>query len=120
MNESTTAKRQRVTWSTQERIDWVRMFNKSGKSMSEFCRENDLPEATLALWRKQLRGPDSAETGALVQISTTPLQSMAPTAPPADGVALRVRLPCGTELEVASGADVPWFASIVRALRPVV
>ncbi|SRR6266478_9410340 len=47
------AKRQRVTWSAEKRVDWVRMFEKSGKGVSEFCRENDLPEATLALWRKQ-------------------------------------------------------------------
>ena len=66
MNESSTAKRRRVTWSTEERIDWVRMFEKSGKAVSETCSEVDLPEATLSLWRKQLRGPESGgEAGVL-------------------------------------------------------
>jgi hypothetical protein len=27
------------------------MFEKSGKVVSEFCSENDLPEATLSLWQ---------------------------------------------------------------------
>jgi transposase-like protein len=119
MNESSTAKRQRVTWSPEERVDWVRMFEKSGKAVSEFCRENGLPESTFALWRKQLRGPETGgEAGALVQIPTIPLESTAPIVPPAASAAVRVRLPCGVELEVAAGTDVQWFAGIVRALQP--
>ena len=119
MNESSTAKRQRVTWSPEERVDWVRMYEKSGKAVSEFCRENGLPESTFALWRKQLREPESGgEAGALVQIPTTPLESTAPIAPPAASAAVRVRLPCGVELEVAAGTDVQWLAGIVRALQP--
>jgi transposase-like protein len=118
MNESSIAKRQRVTWSPEERVDWVRMFENSGKAVSEFCRENGLPESTFALWRKQLRGPETGgEAGALVQIPTIPLESTAPIVPP-PATAVRVRLPCGVELEVAAGTDVQWFAGIVRALQP--
>ena len=117
MNESSTAKRQRVTWSPEERVDWVRMFENSGKAVSEFCRENGLPESTFALWRKQLRGPEAGgEAGALVQI-LTPLESTEPIAPPAASTAVKVRLPCGVELEVAAGTDIQWFAGIVRALQ---
>lgn len=119
MNESSTAKRQRVTWSPEERVDWVRMFEKSGKAVSEFCRENGLPESTFALWRKQLRGPETGgEAGALVQMPTTPLDSTAQIASVVDSAALRVRLPCGIEFEVAAATDVQWFARIVRALQP--
>jgi hypothetical protein len=34
----------------------VTMFDKSGQSVSEFCRTNDLPPATLSLWRSQQKG----------------------------------------------------------------
>ena len=121
MTESSIAKRQRVTWSPEERVDWVRMFENSGKAVSEFCRENGLPESTFALWRKQLRGPESGgEAGALVQIATAPLESTAPITPTADGAGVKVRLPCGIEFEVTAGTDAQWFAGIVQALRPVV
>jgi transposase-like protein len=32
------------------------MFEKSGQSVSEFCRLNDLSAATLSLWRQQQAG----------------------------------------------------------------
>jgi transposase-like protein len=121
MNEPSTAKRQRVAWSAEEKVDWVRMFEKSGQAVSEFCRGNGLPESTFALWRKQLRGPEiGGEDGALVQIATTQLRSAAPIAPAVECAGLKVRLPCGVEIDVATGTDAQWFAGIVHALRPVV
>jgi hypothetical protein len=120
MSELSTVKRQRVSWSAEERMDWVKMFEASGKPMSEFCRENGLAEATLSLWRKLMRVPDSAgEPSALVQIPATQIKS--PAAPPAmmpDGAALKLRLPCGIELDVAVGTDAQWLAGVVRALQP--
>jgi hypothetical protein len=41
MGEVTATKRLRVNWTAEERIDWVRMFENSGKPVSAFCREND-------------------------------------------------------------------------------
>jgi transposase-like protein len=69
MSEGLTAKRQRVSWSDEERVDWVRVFEKSGEGVSEFCRHNDLPEATLSPWRRQLRGPEApAEESVFVEV----------------------------------------------------
>jgi transposase-like protein len=113
MSELSAPKRARVTWSAEERVDWVRMFEKSGKSVSDFCRENDLPPATLSLWRSQLRGPDtSVEESALVEVPLPPVS--VPTTSPA----LRAKLPGGIELEVACGTDAQWLAGVLRALTP--
>jgi transposase-like protein len=113
MNESIAPKRQRVNWSAEERVDWVRMFEKSGKSVAEFCRENDLPEATLSLWRSKVRGPETpADESVLVEVP------LPPVVVPRKGMALRARLPGGIELQVASGTDAKWLATVVRALAP--
>lgn len=57
------AKRQQVTCSADERVACVQMYEKGSKSVSDFCRENDLPDATLSLWRRQLRGPSETSLG---------------------------------------------------------
>jgi transposase-like protein len=117
MNEGT-AKRQRVTWSAEERVDWVRMFDKSGKGVSEFCRENDLPEATLALWRKQLRGPAiPAEESPFVEVPSAKLSGAVAADEPIPSVAITVRLPGALSLEVAAGTDAGWLAEVLRALQ---
>ena len=33
MSELPTAKRQRVNWSAEERVDWVKMLERSGKAV---------------------------------------------------------------------------------------
>jgi transposase-like protein len=113
ISELSTPKRARVTWSTEERADWVRMFEKSGKSLTDFCRENDLPDATMSLWRRQLRGAEPAiEEPPLVEV-TMPMTNLLVNRP-----ALRARLPGGIELEVESGTDAQWLAGVLRALMP--
>src|ERR1700683_1825376 len=113
VSELSALKRARVTWSAEERVDWVRMFERSGKSLADFCRENDLPDATLSLWRRQLRGPEPAtEESPLVEV-TMPASSS-----PLKRPALRAKLPCGIELEVESGTDAQWLAGVLRALTP--
>jgi len=118
MNELLTAKRQRVKWSAEERVDWVRMFDKSGKAVSEFCRENDLPEATLSLWRKQLRGAETpAAESSFVEVPPAKLSAAVGTDKVVPSVAITVRLPGALSLEVTAGTDVAWLAGVVRALQ---
>jgi len=45
--------RTRVNWTPAERSKWLALFEKSGRSVSEFCRANDLPPPTLSLWGSQ-------------------------------------------------------------------
>jgi transposase-like protein len=111
MNEPSIPKRQRMNWSPEERVDWVRMLERSGQSVAEFCRANDLPEATLSLWRSKLRGPETpVDESPLVEVPLPPVSV------PKKGMALRARLPGGIELEVASGTDVQWLVGVLRAL----
>jgi len=52
------------------------LFEKSGQSVSEFCRLNDLPPATLSLWRSQQhRGAANTEDSGLVDIPMVSLAS---------------------------------------------
>jgi len=46
-----TPPRARVNWTPAELAKWLALFEKCGQSVSELCRENDLPPATLSLWR---------------------------------------------------------------------
>jgi transposase-like protein len=98
------------------------MFEKSGKGVSEFCRENDLPEATLALWRKQLRGPETpANASPFVEVPAAKLSAAAGAdkiGPPSAAVGvITVRLSGAVSLEVAAGTDAGWLAGVVRALQ---
>jgi transposase-like protein len=40
-------------WTAEERAEWVRLPGQIGQGLSEFCRESDLAESTVSLWRKQ-------------------------------------------------------------------
>jgi hypothetical protein len=115
-SEVVTAPRRRVTWTPEERAEWVELFKRSGQSAAEFCRDNGLSPATLSFWLRQQQSPEdfSAEPiGGLVEI---PL----PRFPvPPSGPAVVVQLPSGARLEVSAGADVTWVGQLFRALQPV-
>jgi|CXWL01.1.fsa_nt_gi hypothetical protein len=53
--------RVRISTTPEERAEWVRLFEESGKISAEFRRELGLAETTFAVWRKQERGPAAAE-----------------------------------------------------------
>ena len=71
-----TKPRTRVNWTPAERSEWLALFEKSGQSVNEFCRANDLPPATLSLWRQSQAGTSAGtEGGELVEISPAALTS---------------------------------------------
>jgi transposase-like protein len=52
------------------------LFEKSGQSVSEFCRANDLAPPTLSLWRQQQAGTSAGtEGGELVEIANAALKA---------------------------------------------
>jgi transposase-like protein len=59
---TTTKPRGRVNWTAAERTEWLELYKQSGQSVSEFCRANDLPPATLSLWRRQQVGASEPAT----------------------------------------------------------
>lgn len=100
----------RVTWSTQERAEWLRLFQQSGQTAAEFCRDNGLSPATLSVWRQQL--PDVSETS-LVELPREALELSEPS--PSTAV-VSVTLPSGLRFDVPSGIDMTWFGQLLQAL----
>ena len=108
-----TKPRTRVNWTPAERAEWLALFEKSGQSVSEFCRANDLPPATLSLWRQSQAGTSTRpESGELVEIS--PAALMNASGPRA---AVTIRLPAGIVLETTADADPAWLGTLVKNLN---
>jgi transposase-like protein len=111
-------KRPRMTWTLGEKEQWVADFERSGQTLTEFSRVNDLPAASLTAWVRQLRGPGTGTTdaGGFVEVPLDP-PSPAPAAP-TSAAAVTIRLADGTQLDVPPGTDPLWVANLVRTLRP--
>ena len=106
--------RTRVNWTATEKADWLALYEKSGQSVSEFCRTNDLPPATLSAWRSQQKTGVTAaaddEPGTLVEIPAAALVGGRLNA------VVRMRLPSGVRIEVPSGTDPVWFGALLSTL----
>ena len=108
-----TKPRTRVNWTPAERAEWLALFEKSGQSVSEFCRANDLPPATLSLWRQSQAGPSTGpEGGELVEISPAALMNTAGAR-----AAVTIRLPGGITLETTADAEPAWLGALVKNLN---
>jgi transposase-like protein len=113
---TTTKPRGRVNWTSAERAEWLELYKQSGQSVSEFCRANDLPPATLSLWRQRQAGAsEPAPEGKLVEISGVALNTL----PPAATAAVSLQLRNGATLQIAPGTDPVWLGSLVSALVSV-
>jgi transposase-like protein len=113
--------RVRISTTPEERTEWVRLFEESGKTAAEFCKDLGLAETTFAVWRKQVRGPVPAD---LENLTFTEVpQSMVEAALAANAAAamppgaVTIHLANGTRLEVAAGTDATWLAQLATALR---
>jgi transposase-like protein len=106
--------RTRCAWTPDEQTEWMRLLEESGKGLSEFCRENGLPESTMSLWRKRLRRPTiEARDEEFVEVSL-------PTAPSFSdvrGTTATILLGREVGLEVSIGADPASIAELVCRLR---
>lgn len=109
MNEMTTTKRQRRQFTAEDRARWVGLYECSGKSVREFCRDNAVCQSSLSRWLREIRAEEEPREGSFVEVRVAP-------APAAAGA--RVCLPSGVTMEVASGTDAAWLASVLRALQP--
>ena len=69
MTDVASAKRSRINWSPEERAEWLWLFEQSGKTGAEFCRDNGLSPATLSLWRSQMPEPMDEPSGGLVEVT---------------------------------------------------
>lgn len=117
MDTTATVKpRTRCSWSPEERAEWVALFEHSGQSLSQFCRDNDLPVPTLSAWRAQLREPATEEDTGFIEVPLTQVAAVATA--PAQRVSPSIQLRIGAvELSVAAGTDPAWLATLIRSLQ---
>lgn len=111
--------RVRISTTPEERAEWVRLFEESGKSAAEFCAELGLAPSTFAVWRQQTRGPVAPEGLTFTEVPQ-PLVEAALAANAAAAVppgAVTIYLANGTRLDVAAGTDAAWLAQLATALR---
>jgi len=127
--------RMRSTWSAEERAQWVELFERSGQTALEFCREHDLTPTTLAFWRSQRKDPfagltpvanpvpdpvpaddtdSDSEEEAFVEV---PLAALNTGSAPASAAAVTVRLTSGMQLEIVSGTDPCWLSQLLESLQ---
>lgn len=106
--------RVRLSTTPEERAEWVRLFETSGKSPAEFCRELGLAESTFAVWRRQVREANESVTFTDVP---QPLVEAALAGEDPAPTTVSIRLTSGTLLEVPVGTDAAWLAQLLGSLR---
>ena len=104
--------------SAEERERLVALFERSGQSPKQFCRDNAVALSTLSFWRRQ--GRQSAQVrpaGVLVEVSTsaTSVESLRRAATLSSG-SVDIRLPNRVELSVPAGIDSAWLSELLREL----
>ena len=104
--------RVRLSTTPEERAEWVRLFETSGKSPAEFCRELGLAESTFAVWRRQVR-----ETNDPITFTDVPQPLVEAALAASTSAMVKVRLASGTLLEVPVGTDAAWLAQLLGSLR---
>jgi transposase-like protein len=116
MNTTLIKARSRVSWSPEERAEWLRLFEQSEQTAAEFCRDNGLSPATLSLWRQQAAEDENTDS-ALVQVSPDLVSALAQApAQAASTPSLSVTLPSGLRFEVPMGLDTAWFGQLLQSL----
>jgi transposase-like protein len=118
MNETTIGKRPRRMRSAAERANWVALFERSGKGVKAFCRENELTPSGLWAWRRQLgeRGAGGNAAGGLVELPRAVRRSARPREGADSGAAVRICFPSGTQVDVMAGTEARWLAEVLRTL----
>ena len=124
MNEvlSLRTQRTRVMWSAEERTEWLRLFEQSGQTAADFCRDNDLPQATLSCWVRAAQEPP-AEEPRLVEVpreilSAVPAvrEPVVSEAQPIAATAVALQLPSGLRIEIPVGLDMGWFNGLLQSI----
>jgi hypothetical protein len=96
----------------------VALFERSGKDVKTFCRENELIPGNLWAWLRQMRAKAAGEStvSGWVEMTGGPHPVSPRVVAVETGMALRICFPCGTRVEVMAGAAAPWLAEVLRAL----
>ena len=104
----------RLRYSPAQRQDLLDAFDRSGLSALAFAKHHGVCYQTFIAWLRKRREsgtplPPDAPAFAEVMLEHAPSSSTS--------VALRLVLPCGTVIEVASRAALPLAAELLTTLR---
>ncbi|MDB6170305.1 MAG: hypothetical protein JWM88_3169 [Verrucomicrobia bacterium] len=98
------APRSRRVYTVQEKAEHLALFEQSGMSPADFCREMSLNEATFSLWRRQAR--ENAGGTESLQFAEVQVSATVRTTPELPVVSLHV--PGGVRLDVFHTSDATW------------
>lgn len=103
----------------EERARLLALFERSGQTHKQFCREHAVALSTLTFWLRQAR--QSAQGHSAAVLVELPGRSVA-TLDSSRGTALLslgsadIRLPNRVELSVSAGTDSAWVGQLLREL----
>lgn len=104
--------------SAGERARLLALFERSGQTHKQFCREHEVALSTMTFWLRQVRqSTRSRSAGALVEVPGNVTTLGLPR-----GVALLsagsvdIRLPNRLVLSVPAGTDSAWVSQLLREL----
>jgi transposase-like protein len=103
----------RLRYTAGQRQELLEAFDRSGLSAMAFSRQHGVSYQTFIAWLRKRRQSGEFLPPGVPAFAEVMLQDP-PTAPSA---ALRIVLPCGTALEVASRAALPMAAELLQTLR---
>jgi transposase-like protein len=103
----------RLRYTAGQRQELLQAFDRSGLSAMAFSRHHGVSYQTFIAWLRKRRHSGEALPPGVPAFAEVMLQQPSP----APGTALRIVLPCGTALEVASRAALPLAAELLQTLR---
>lgn len=104
--------------STEERVQLLALFERSGQTHKQFCREHEVALSTMTFWLRQGRqSARSRPAGVPVEVpgSVATLDSLRGAALLSAG-SVDIRLPNRVELSVSAGTDSAWVSQLLPEL----
>jgi transposase-like protein len=103
----------RLRYTPEQRRDLLEAFERSGLSAMAFSRQHGVSYQTFIAWLRKRRECGAALPPDGPAFAEVMLQKSSP--PPIS--ALRIVLPCGTVIELASRSALPLAAELLQSLR---
>ena len=106
--------RRRRARGAAQRMRYLDLFEKSGLSAVEFCREHGLCKQTLYNWRHKARRAGSATAAPAPRFAEVAVTTAAASAT-AGGIC--IHLSGDVSVEAGVGTDAGWLARVIYELR---
>ena len=103
----------RLRYTPAQRQELLEAFDRGGLSAMGFSKQHGICYQTFIAWLRKRRQSGAVLPPGIPAFAEVMLQEQ----PPTPCSALRIVLPCGTVLEVASRAALPLAAELLQSLR---